>query len=191
MAEFEKDFLSHISIDNGKHYFTTDEGVKIALRPISKVHLQRWNIEFEKAYPAPVPPVIQVEVGIGNKKEKMYEINANDPYYLQLVDSHASLRSYEMQIFLIRLGTTTPAPPEYATMFECQTEEERRLDYISSLLLSDHDVEYFLQAVLSQTELTHEALNTSAARFPSNGAGPERLSVSVLAETGQGNSSFD
>ena len=185
MAEFEQDFLRHISIEAGRHYFTTDEGVKIALKPISKIHLQRWNIEFEKAYPPPVPPVIEVEVGVGNKKEKMYQVNANDPYYLQLVDQHSTLRGFEMQMFLIRLGTITQAPPSYATMFACETDEERRIDYIASLILTDKDIEYFIQAVASQTELTYEALNASAARFPSNGAGPERLPVPVLAETGQ------
>lgn len=186
MAEFEADFLSHIEIDkNGQRFFTTDEGVKIALRPISKVHMQRWQIEFDKAYPAPVPPVIEVEVGIGAKKEKMYQVNANEPYYLDLVGKHETIKGYEMQMFLIRMGTNTPAPADYATMFPCEDETERRLDYISSLLLTDHDIEYFIQAVISQTDITNEALNASAARFPSNGTGSERLSVPVLAQAGQ------
>ena len=187
MAEFEADFLSHITIENGVRFFVTDGGVKIALKPISKVHIQRWQIEFDKAYPPPAPPVIEVEVGIGSKKEKMYQVNSNDPYYLKIVDDHNGLRGYEMQVFLIRFGTTTKTPDSYATMFECKNEDERRVDYVSSLILTDNDVSYFIQAVLSQTELTHEALSSSAARFPSNGAGPERLSVPGLEQTGQTN----
>lgn len=188
MADFDAKFLAHIEIEKtGQRWFITDGGVKIALKPISKVHIQRWQIEFDKTYPMPIPPVIEVEVGIGSKKEKMYQHFSDDPYYKTLLERRNSILGYEMQMFLIRLGTTTPAPDDYATMFPCADADERRADYISSLIITDDDVEYFIQAVISQTDITEQALSASATRFPSNGAGSERLQLPVLAEARQDN----
>lgn len=190
MAEKEQlpdDLLKHIRIDNktGQRFFITDAGVSIGLKPISLVHSTRWQMEYKKAFPRPTPPVIEVEIGIGNKKEKAYQYYSDDAYYKELVEDYDTTQNLNYIMFLIRYGTTMVVPTDYATMFEADDELARRADYVGSLLITSDDTQYFIQAVTSQNMVTEAAIKEAETRFPSNGAGPERLSIPVLATTGQ------
>lgn len=189
--EISEALLKHIRIDGGKRYFITDAGEAIGLKPVSLVHVTRYQMEYKKNNPPPVPPIIEVEMGLGNKKEKGYQYFSNDPYYLELVSEYETDKNLAYIMFLIRQGTTAKVPEGYEPMFETSNELDIRADYVSSLLITQDDTQYFIEAVSSQNMITEAAIKVAEAAFRRNGSGPSGAGVPVLAETGQGYTSHN
>lgn len=158
---------------NTKTFTFKDTGVTVQIRRVSPLLI----IKLRDAFPAPKPPMQEVELPSG---EKVLEPNTAHPDYIQALRDHEVANERRIQSLLLRRGVVFEWTDERRKEVQelrdffrnelganlSESDEEVYIAYIA--LGSDTDLEALLNAIALKSLPTEEGVEAAKERFKSD-----------------------
>lgn len=140
--------------------FTVSDGTTFDLKPVAPLLINRVSIEWEKRNPKPKPPAKEVTL---IDKKVLEPDTKNEFYQSELTDWSNRKQNHEMNFYLL-WGVKNNPPDEWSLdpdLFGKPSENERKVTWIESHLLTLQDIEGLSSAIVSLTQPTQEAIEES------------------------------
>jgi hypothetical protein len=145
-----------------------DTGINIKIRKVSSFLVNELN----KLYPAPKPPMQEVDYGDG---KVVMEPNEAHPNYIQTMADYQNLKMEQLKKLLVRRGVEcevdTEAVQELRDYWRAEygkelegTDKEIYIFYICAG--TDKDADELMEAILRRSQPTKEAVELAKVTFP-------------------------
>lgn len=145
---------------------TLSTGVAVLIRKISPFSLDA----VRRRYPAPAPPMVQVDYGDG---KKVNEANESDPDYLAALRDHQALLSDKITYAMFQLGLDVTVDQASLDVFKADMaaldiplDGDDKQIYIRHVAIgTKEDMEMIIRAITRTTIPTEEAVQDHLVTF--------------------------
>lgn len=127
--------------------YETKSGVVLDLKPIKRLILERFRLEYLKANPAPEPIMITLSNG-----DVAYDIE--NPVYLQRKADHDATYNLELVDFIFKYGVLNQPPAEWVNAYGLGDNKVIWLNEV----LDDTDMDGLTNAIFGLGSATEEGI---------------------------------
>jgi hypothetical protein len=149
-------------------YTFKDTGISIKIRKVNPLLVN----ELDKAFPAPKPPMQEVDYGDGNK---VMEANEAHPDYIQALSDYRNARMDRYKKLLVKRGVECKVDLEaveelkktWKEDYGCDMEGTDKEIYIFYICAgTQEDMDELMDAILKRSQPTKEAVELAKVSFP-------------------------
>lgn len=146
--------------------FTTSTGVVLQLKPIPPTLFDRFEVEYKKIHPKPVPPKREAIIG----EEKILIHDTKDAWYMEQLEEWEYDYVRAQMRFTLSRGIANQVPKNWQPDPELYTEEmnesQRKAAWILEQLITNDDLIGLPEAITSLRKPTEKALEEAKKNLP-------------------------
>jgi hypothetical protein len=151
-------------------YKFKDTGVEVSIRKVSPL----LGAEIQRAFPAPTPPLQEVDYGDGVKK---MEPNPSDPTFIEELRKYSNFLEEKTRSLIIKRGVVIELTDEqksdvaelrkqWKDDFGVELQGDDKYIFVSYIAVgTDSDLEELLQAILRRSRPTEGAIAEATKTF--------------------------
>lgn len=154
---------------NGEYFFRTSTGIVLEVMGVPPSLSKRYLYAYRMSHPEPSPPQHEIK----RARKMVWVDNPKDVYFRQQMDNWNIDFSVAISDFFIRKAVISQPPkdfkvdPEILELYGDVNDEQRKVIWVESLLVTEGENEAFFEAIRSIYDATEAAIEESTATFPS------------------------